>query len=79
MLFSVFIHLFIVKKGSFIGALLSEPSEDNYKLPKDLEIDVDIIWHSHKEDHKNLSMDYRAIKNDVSKFYDEYVKIHGEK
>ncbi len=64
--------IFTFKKESFIKSLFNEPNKDKYSIPSDLSIDSDFVWISHKEDSKNLTNDYKKIRKDLKKSFNEY-------
>ena len=71
-LFSFFIMLFSFKQDSFIKAFFREPNKDIYTINNELLIEKDLNWSSIKEDSKNLKQDYKNVRNDLNKSFEEY-------
>lgn len=66
--------IFTFKQLGFIQWLFNEPDKDKYIISSDLSIDNDLSWLSHKEDAKNLAMDYKQTRQDLNKAFKEYKK-----
>jgi hypothetical protein len=64
--------LFSFIQDGFVKSLFREPDKSKYSVSNDLAIETELIWSSHKEDSKNLKNDYKNIRMDVSKAFEEY-------
>ena len=69
--------IFSLKQEAFFKWFFTEPSTEKYAVSKDLSIDVELEWKSSKNDAINLANDYKKVKEDLNKAFEEYKLEHN--